>query len=340
MANACLVVGPAWVGDMVMAQSLFMTLREKNVETAVDVVAPPWSLPLLARMPEIRDAIEMPVGHGRFAWRERRRIGITLRNRAYERAIVLPRSFKSALVPFHARIRTRTGYRGEMRFGLLNDIRRMDKTLLTRTVQRFVALGRASDDVQPPPVPQPKLRVDEANRQLLLEKLSLDVSLPVVALMPGAEYGPAKCWPLEYYGRVARELAGSGHSVWILGSERDFESGQRIVASSGETATNLCGQTRLEDTVDLLSLAGNAVTNDSGLMHIAAAVGCHVVAIYGSSNPDYTPPLTDRRSIQFLALDCSPCMARDCPLGHFKCMRDLTPDRILENLTTQNIDRC
>ena len=136
MANACLVVGPAWVGDMVMAQSLFMTLREKNVETAVDVVAPPWSLPLLARMPEIRDAIEMPVGHGRFAWRERRRIGITLRNRAYERAIVLPRSFKSALVPFHARIRTRTGYRGEMRFGLLNDIRRMDKTLLTRTVQR------------------------------------------------------------------------------------------------------------------------------------------------------------------------------------------------------------
>jgi heptosyltransferase-2 len=340
MANACLVVGPAWVGDMVMAQSLFMTLREKNVETAVDVVAPPWSLPLLARMPEIRDAIEMPVGHGRFAWRERRRIGITLRHRAYERAIVLPRSFKSALVPFHARVRTRTGYRGEMRFGLLNDIRRMDKTLLTRTVQRFVALGRASDDVQPPPVPQPKLRVDEANRQLLLEKLSLDVSLPVVALMPGAEYGPAKCWPLEYYGRVARELAGSGHSVWILGSERDFESGQRIVASSGESARNLCGQTRLEDTVDLLSLAGNAVTNDSGLMHIAAAVGCHVVAIYGSSNPDYTPPLTDRRSIQFLALDCSPCMARDCPLGHFKCMRDLTPDRILENLTTQNIDRC
>jgi len=219
-----------------------------------------------------------------------------------------------------------------MRFGLLNDIRRMDKTLLTRTVQRFVALGRASDDVQPPPVPQPKLRVDEANRQLLLEKLSLDMTVPVVALMPGAEYGPAKCWPLEYYGQVAKELAGSGHAVWILGSERDFESGQRIVALSGETARNLCGQTRLEDTVDLLSLAGNAVTNDSGLMHIAAAVGCHVVAIYGSSNPDYTPPLTNRRSIQFLGLECSPCMARECPLGHFKCMKDLTPDKILENL--------
>ena len=334
---ACLVVGPAWVGDMVMAQSLFMTLRESNPDMAVDVVAPGWSLPLLARMPQIRDAIELPVGHGRFAWGVRRRIGISLRDRYYEQAIVLPRSFKSALIPFHARAIRRTGYRGETRYGLLNDIRKLDASVLTRTVDRFVALGRSVDDAQPPPVPQPGLRIDRENRDRLIETLSLDIEAPVVAMMPGAEYGPAKCWPLEYYGQLARELADSGHVIWLLGSRGDHAAGQTIVETSRGAAVNLCGQTRLEDTVDLLSIAGRAVTNDSGLMHIAAAVGCHVVAIYGSSNPNYTPPLTDRCSVHYLGLDCSPCMARECPLGHFRCMKDLTPDRIIEDIV-QSID--
>jgi heptosyltransferase-2 len=327
--DACLVVGPAWVGDMVMAQSLFMTLRESNPDMAIDVVAPGWSLPLLARMPQIRDAIELPVGHGRFAWGVRRRIGISLRGHRYEQAIVLPRSFKSALIPFHARATRRTGYRGEMRYGLLNDIRQMDSDLLTRMVERIVALGRSADDVQPPPIPQPKLRVDHDNRRRLVETLSLDIDMPVIAMMPGAEYGAAKCWPLEYYGQLARELADSGYSVWLLGSRSDRASGQTIVEASRGAAINLCGQTQLEDTIDLLSIARRAVTNDSGLMHIAAAVGCHVVAIFGSSNPEYTPPLTDRCSVHYLGLDCSPCMARECPLGHFRCMKDLTPDRII-----------
>jgi heptosyltransferase-2 len=148
-------------------------------------------------------------------------------------------------------------------------------------------------------------------------------------MMPGAEYGAAKCWPLEYYGQLARELADSGYSVWLLGSRSDRASGQTIVEASRGAAINLCGQTQLEDTIDLLSIARRAVTNDSGLMHIAAAVGCHVVAIFGSSNPEYTPPLTDRCSVHYLGLDCSPCMARECPLGHFRCMKDLTPDRII-----------
>ena len=315
-----------------MAQSLFITLRKSNPDLAVDVVAPGWSLPLLARMPEIRDAIELPVGHGRFAWGVRRRIGISLRKHCYEQAIVLPRSFKSALIPFYARASRRTGYRGEMRYGLLNDIRKLDSTVLTRMVERFVALGRSADDEQPPPVPTPKLRTDHKNQQRLIERLSLDVEAPVVAMMPGAEFGPAKCWPLEYYGQLALVLADAGHTVWVLGSESDRASGERIVETSGSRAKNLCGQTRLEDAVDLLSIARHAVTNDSGLMHIAAAVGCHVVAIYGSSNPGYTPPLTDRCSVQYLGLDCSPCMARECPLGHFRCMKDLTPDRVIGDI--------
>ncbi len=151
-------------------------------------------------------------------------------------------------------------------------------------------------------------------------------------MMPGAEFGPAKCWPLEYYGQLALVMEDAAHRVWVLGSESDRASGERIVEISGGRAKNLCGQTRLEDAVDLLSIARHAVTNDSGLMHIAAAVGCHVVAIYGSSNPGYTPPLTDRCSVQYLGLDCSPCMARECPLGHFRCMNDLTPDRVIGDI--------
>jgi heptosyltransferase-2 len=332
VSGACLVVGPAWVGDMVMAQSLFMTLRETGPDLSIDVVAPGWSLPLLARMPEVRDAIEMPVGHGRLEWRKRRRIGISLRERRYDRAIVLPRSFKSALVPFYAGAKRRTGYRGEMRYGFLNDIRKLDGSVLTRTVERFVMLGQPENAAQPPPVPAPKLSVDRNNREQLIARLSLNVDVPVTVMMPGAEYGPAKCWPLEYFAVVARELSNAGHSVWLLGSENDRAAGDTIVQESHGAARNLCGQTRLEDTVDLLSIAGQAITNDSGLMHIAAAVDCRVIAIYGSSNPQYTPPLTTRCSIHFLDLDCSPCMARKCPLGHFRCMKELTPDRIISDI--------
>jgi len=317
---------------MVMAQSLFMTLRQADPGLSIDVVAPGWSLPLLARMSEVRDAIEMPIGHGQFEWRQRRRIGMSLRDRRYDQAIVLPRSFKSALVPFYAGAKIRTGYRGEIRYGVLNDIRKLDSSVLTKTVERFVMLGRPKNATQPPAVPVPKLNIDRDNREQLIGRLSLDVDVPVTAMMPGAEFGPAKCWPLEYFAVVARELSNAGHSVWLLGSENDRASGDTIVQASNGAARNLCGQTRLEDTVDLLSIAGQAITNDSGLMHIAAAVDCQVIAIYGSSNPKYTPPLTKRRSIHFLDLDCSPCMARNCPLGHFRCMKELTPDRIIADI--------
>jgi heptosyltransferase-2 len=334
MPQRYLIVGPAWVGDMVMAQSLFMTLRDQYPQASIDVLAPPWSLPLLARMPEVREGIELPFGHGDLALGRRRRLGHSLREREYDQAIVLPRSWKSALVPFHARAARRTGYRGEARYGLLNDIRVLDEALLSMTVQRFVALGRDAGETHAPPVPEPRLTVDEENLARLETRHTLDRRRGVVAMMPGAEFGPAKCWPLEYFGKIARELAAAGMSVWVLGSEKDRDAGRRIVETSDGGAISLCGVTRLEDAVDLLSVAQRVITNDSGLMHIAAAVGCHVDAIYGSSNPRYTPPLTQSRTIHTLALDCSPCMQRECPLGHYKCLRDLHPDQVLGDAGT------
>ncbi len=327
-----LIVGPAWIGDMVMAQSLCITLKRRFPDCEIDVLAPAWSKPLLARMPEVHAAHVMPLDHGEFGFGARRRLGRLLRGR-YDQAIVLPRSWKSALVPFFARIPQRTGYRGEWRYGLINDMRALDKTRLTRTVQRFVALGLARDAPLPPAdIPRPQLRVDAQNQSALLNKLALNSDIPIVALMPGAEYGPSKRWPVDRYGELAKRLIASGKQVWVFGSAREQSLGEEITRIAGKSVVNLCGSTRLEDVADLLPLAETAVTNDSGLMHIATAVGVKLVAIYGSSSPDYTPPLTDKAEIVYLRLDCSPCFQRECPLGHTNCLNQITVDMVQQRM--------
>ena len=336
MAEAAriLVVGPAWVGDMVMAQSLFITLAQQHPGAQIDVVASPWSLPLLARMPQVHRGIALSVPHGRFGLAARWRLGRELRHEHYDQAIVIPRSWKSALVPFLAGARRRTGYRGEMRYGLLNDIRPLDKAVLRRTVERYVALGLPADTPLPPAaIPEPQLRVDSANRERLLAELGLRGERPAVAMMPGAEYGPSKRWPLAHYAQLAARLQAEGRQVWLFGSERDRDDAERIIALSGASLHNLCGRTRLEDAVDLLSACSAAVTNDSGLMHVAAAVGIPLVAIYGSSTPDYTPPLSIQATVLYRGLDCSPCFKRECPLGHLNCLNEITPESVYDALS-------
>ncbi len=321
-----LVVGPSWVGDMVMAQALFKTLAARFPDADIDVVAPGWSVPVVARMPEVRRAVVLATGHGEFGLGKRRELAASLRSEGYTQAIVLPRSMKAALVPWFAGIPRRTGFRGEMRFGVVNDIRPFDKSVLDQTVKRFVALGLPAGE-RPTDIPQPVLRVDETRQRALTESLELPVDKPVVAMMPGAEYGPAKCWPLEHFASLARELDARGFNVWLMGSEKDRPAGEAI--ASGSSAINLCGRTSLEDVIDVLAMARHAVSNDSGLMHVAAAVGCHVHGIYGSSSPAFTPPLTDRRTIHHLDLDCSPCFKRECPLGHLDCLKKLDVARVL-----------
>jgi heptosyltransferase-2 len=323
-----LVVGPAWVGDMVVAQALFKTLKAKDAETQVDVVAPAWSLPLLARMPEVRRGIALPVAHGELGFGKRGALGRELRAENYDHAIVLPRSFKAALVPWFAGIPRRTGFRGEWRFGLITDPRTLDKGVLAQTVQRFVALGLEAEAPQPPPIPRPQLAVDAENQRRLARELELDRSRPVVAMMPGAEYGPAKRWPAGYYGDLAARLCARGFQVWLLGSARDSEVAAEVQRYARANLVNLTGRTQLEDVVDLLAMARAVVTNDSGLMHVAAAVDTPLVAIYGSSTPDYTPPLTDKAAIVYDRLQCSPCFKRTCPRKHMQCLTHIGPDRV------------
>ncbi|WP_303902521.1 lipopolysaccharide heptosyltransferase II [Thiohalomonas denitrificans] len=332
-AERVLVVGPAWVGDMVMAQSLYRYLKEARPAVEIDVLAPDWSLPLLERMPEVAQGVRMPLGHGELGLPVRFRLGRSLRERHYDQAIVLPRSLKAALVPFFAGARRRTGYQGEMRYGLINDMRQLDREALPMVVQRYINLGRVTTKPERvPDIPNPQLRVDEANATALFERFGLDGNRPAVAFAPGAEYGLAKQWPPEYFASLARRLAERGVQVWVVGSDKDRAVGETIVGASEGAVLNLCGKTSLTDVVDLLSLAQVMVTNDSGLMHIGAAVGTEIVALYGSSSPNYTPPLTRRKVVFFRELECSPCFERTCPYGHTRCLGEIKPSMVLEKI--------
>lgn len=328
--SAVLVIAPSWVGDMVMAQSLFKVLKAQDAERVIDVLAPGWTRALLERMPEVRQAIDMPLGHGELRLLIRHRLGVALRAGDYQQAIVLPNSLKSALVPFWARIPRRTGYVGELRQWLLNDCRRLDKQRLLMTVQRFVALALPEGAALTQPLPVPVLDVDNENSHAALQRLDLDATVkPVLALCPGAEFGAAKKWPEAYYAALALHWLSQGWQVWLLGSANDEPVCDSINAQTHGRCENLAGRTRLEDAIDLLSMASFVVSNDSGLMHISAALQRPMVAIYGSSDPGFTPPLSETAKIERLDIDCSPCFQRECPLGHLNCLNELPPERII-----------
>jgi len=327
-----LIVAPNWIGDTLLAQPLFARLRRKLPSAVIDAMAPPWTAPVLRRMPEISDVIEAPFLHGKLELRARWRLGRGLRAHQYDEAIVLPNTFKAALVPFFAEIPLRVGFVGETRYGLLTLVHRLDEKKLPLMAERYAQLAERPGAPPPRPLAPAKLNVDEANLIIALGRLGLSRAKPVVALCPGAEFGPSKRWPAGHFAALARRLAAMGRAVWIFGSPNDRPIGEEIAKLAEGAAVNLCGRTDLAAAIDLLSIAEIVVTNDSGLMHLAAAVGRPIVALYGSSSPEHTPPLTERARLVRTGIDCSPCFARDCPLGHHKCMVDLTPERVLAEI--------
>ena len=335
-----LVVGPSWVGDMVMAQALYKLLRREDPQVEIHVVAPPWSLPVLERMPEVTRGIELAVGHGELGLGRRLALARQLRAERYTRAIVLPRSAKAALVPWLARIPLRTGFRGEWRYGVLNDVRTLDARL-DQTGKRFVALGLPRDAAVPDELPaalEPRLQSDPRNLERL--RTAHGLGRRFAALMPGAEYGPAKRWPAAHFGALAAALANADADVVVLGSAKERSIGDEVVARAANARVlNLCGITSLADAVDILAAADVAVSNDSGLLHVAAAAGAPVVAIYGSSSPKLTPPLTAAAAVVSLEVECSPCFARECPLKHLKCLNDLGPATVLRAVDTLRAER-
>jgi heptosyltransferase-2 len=242
---------------------------------------------------------------------------------------VLPNTWKSALVPFFARIPVRVGYAGEMRYGLLTDARSIDRTRQPQLVARYAALAKARGaQFEAPP---PRLRVHDANLGAALRGLGLSRERLVAILCPGAEFGPAKRWPPEHFASLAQRLAQDDHDIWILGSPNDRDIASAVLAALPPDVTgvvDLTGRTDLGTAIDLMSVASIVVSNDSGLMHAAAALDAPLVALFGSSSPAYTPPMSSVARVARIDIACSPCFKRECPLGHFRCMRDLSPELV------------
>lgn len=330
-----------------MSHGLYRSIKQNQPAACIDVIAPAWCRPLLARMPEVNRALSMPLGHGTLALAERYRLGCGLRDNGYQQAIVLPNSWKSALIPFFAGINQRTGWRGEMRYGLLNDLRILDKTAWPLMVQRYVALAYDGKQLQqasdlPVPLLTPQLQISEAEKTSVLAKFALTQARNSIGFCPGAEFGPAKRWPHYRYARLAGHLIDEGYQILLFGSANDQLAGEQILheltVSQQQHCYQLAGRTCLDQAVVLLSACQAVVSNDSGLMHVAAALGRPLVALYGPSSPDFTPPLSDKARVIRLITGYHKIRKGQEDQGYHQSLIDITPAAVLEqlhNLLTQ-----
>ncbi len=336
-----LIVGPSWVGDTVMAQTLYKLIKEYNQDYMIEVLSPDWSLPILGRMEEVSRSIISPFDHGELKISARYGLGKRLRKDNYDRAIIMTNSLKSSLIPFFAKIPIRTGWLGEMRFGLINDLRSKEKDKNTKMIEQFAKLGFKSIGDRNKTLPYPSLRTDEKNLERQLQKLSIDSQKPSLAICPGAEFGPAKRWPSEYYAEICNVYLSKSWNVLVFGSSNDKVAGkiieEGISAGLSEGFYNLIGKTSLLDAIDLLSSCNRVVTNDSGLMHISAAVGTPLVALYGPSSPLFTPPLINNHVVLRKSEGLEKVRKGSESHGYHKSLIAIKPSEVLEALECLNL---
>ncbi len=321
-----------------MTEPLLRVLHDRG--ECITVGALPWVAPVYRAMAAVAEVIELPFAHGGLQWSARRAIAQQVRGR-FQRAIVCPNSFKSALLPFWAGIPERVGYHGEARYGLLT--RRLpnpDKYARPPMVDWYGALAERALPVDA----QPHMQVAEQAYQQAKAAQGLQLKRYFV-LVPGAEYGPAKRWPAAHFAALAQQLMDQYHlPVLLLGSTKDADVCAQIASTVNAAHPGAChdlaGRTSLQDAIALVAGAQAMVSNDSGLMHVAAALSVPQVAIFGSSSPLHTPPLSPLAQVIWLKqdahyqppLDCAPCFARQCPLGHTRCLGDVTVAMVVARL--------
>ena len=333
-----LIIAPNWIGDAVMAEPLISQLKKNNPDSQIDVLATPWVASIMKAIPAVDQIITADFQHGSLQWQERKVLAKQLVLSAYTHAYVLPNSFKSALIPWLAKIPQRIGYQGEMRWGLINEaLKNPSRSHRPSMSSHYFALsGNTFSEVPQPHLSLPDVIITES--QQALQKIQAHQHLFV--LCPGAEYGPAKQWPIEHFGQLAKNIIETKENslVLILGSKKEFSIGSDIARMSTypDKVINWCGQTSLEDAMAAISNAHTVISNDSGLMHIAAAFRRPQVAIFGSSDPRHTPPLSKLAAIHWLHLECSPCFKRVCPLSHLKCLVDIQAKDVLNSINQLN----
>jgi heptosyltransferase-2 len=322
-----LVISPNWIGDAVMAQPLLRALKDANPARRIDVVAPAWVAPVWRAAAEVSEVLETPFKHGKLQWGERRKYAAMLRARGYDEAYILPNTLKFALIPWLAKIPRRVGYKGEMRYGLINLMHHDDPQHPRPMLPFYAALAGPVSSQAPVNVPYPVVGVTAEQKAGALARIGIAPGTTIVAFAPGAEFGPAKRWPSAHFAGLARmvQAARPEIAILLLGSAKDAAVCDEIVAAA-PGVRSLAGVTSLTDALAILGSAAALVTNDSGLMHIASALQRPVVALYGPTDPRHTPPLSDIAQVLWLHLDCAPCQQRVCPLGHQDCMHKLTVD--------------
>jgi heptosyltransferase-2 len=341
--QSILIIAPNWIGDAVSTQPLLANLKVLYPNSKIDILASNWVAPVYRACSEVHEVIEAKFEHKKLQWNLRKQLAKVIETKNYQACFVLPNSFKSALIPWLANIPFRIGYRGELRFGLINlALNNPSKVNRPPMVEHYLALSQLLKDDESISLDRlvPKLNVSGAAKQQVEQKLQgVNInSDSIYAICPGAEYGPSKRWPTKYFAVLAQQLIkqNSNNQIILLGSKSDHSLAQEIT-SQGQQASNVhnwCGNTSLDEAIALIGMSKAVVSNDSGLMHIAAALQIPQVAIFGSSDPAHTPPLSDRAKIIWLNMSCSPCHKRVCPLGHLRCLKDILPEQVLTTLNT------
>ena len=342
--HSILIIAPNWIGDAVMTQPLLANLKAQYPESKIDVLASTWVAPIYRACSEVDEVIEAKFKHKQLQWNLRQQLAKELVSKNYQACFVLPNSFKSAIIPWLANIPFRAGYRGELRFGLINvSIDNPSKVNRPPMVEHYLALSQLLNEERVSSTESqlvPKLNVSTAAKQSILVKLiSANVDPANIYVMcPGAEYGQTKRWPTSHFAQLAQKIITSNpHSqIILLGSKGDHTLAQEIHSQTKQSTHihNWCGNTSLDEAIALIDMGKAVISNDSGLMHIAAALKTPQVAIFGSSDPAHTPPLSDKAKVIWLNLPCSPCHKRVCPLGHLKCLNDILPEQVFATLST------
>lgn len=330
-----LLIAPHWIGDAVMSLPLISLLRSKLPNSNIDVLCTPWVAPIYRACPEIQAVTQVDFQHGVLQWNLRYSTAQMLKKQGYDIALVLPNSFKSALIPWLAKIPLRIGYQGEWRLGLINaslpnPSRKLRMPMALHYAKLLDRLPGAAVSLHD--LPNPRLCLTPSLQQWAKSQINEIGGNPYYVFAPGAEYGPAKRWPTSHFAQLANQILEQDASsqILILGSQSDRILGEEIVLQTHQANRihNWCGQIALDQSMALIAQCKSLISNDSGLMHIGAALSIPQIAIFGSSNPKHTPPLSDRAQTIWLQLGCSPCYQRNCPLGHLHCLNHIEAKQV------------